>query len=117
MKIKGKLVHVGETVVISDKFKKREVWIETAEQYPQTLSLQIASNKCDVFNGHNGQEIEVDINLKGKVWTNKEGNPSVFNTLEVWSWNLLGIAQQAPSPQTPAPKTPVGQVEDDILPF
>ena len=59
MKIKGKLVNVGQTINVSDKFKKREIWLETQEQYPQTLALQIASNKCDVFNGHNGQEIEV----------------------------------------------------------
>lgn len=111
MKIKGKLVHVGETINVSDKFKKREVWLETQEQYPQTLSLQIASGKCDIFNGHNGQEIEVEINLKGRLWTNKEGNPNVFNTLEVWSWNVLGGQSQAPT----IPNTPVGHVDD--LPF
>ena len=113
MKIKGKLVNVGQTINVSDKFKKREIWLETQEQYPQTLSLQIASNKCDVFNGHNGQEIEVEINLKGRVWTNKEGNPSVFNTLEVWSWNVLGQTPQS----TPVPNTPVGHVEESDLPF
>jgi hypothetical protein len=113
MKIKGKLVNVGQTINVSDKFKKREIWLETQEQYPQTLSLQIASNKCDVFNGHNGQEIEVEINLKGRVWTNKEGNPSVFNTLEVWSWNVLGQAPQS----TAVPNTPVGHVEESDLPF
>lgn len=112
MKIKGKLVNVGETINVNDKFKKREIWLETQEQYPQTLSLQIASAKCDMFNGHNGQEIEVEINLKGRVWTNKEGNQSVFNTLEVWSWNVLG--SQAPQ-STAVPNTPVGEVED--LPF
>lgn len=114
MKIKGKLVHVGQTINVNDKFKKREIWLETQEQYSQTLSLQIASNKCDVFNGHNGQEIEVDINLKGRVWHNADGNPSVFNTLEVWSWNI--ISEQAPQ-STAVPNAPVGQVEDDNLPF
>ena len=114
MKIKGKLVNVGQTINVSDKFKKREIWIETQEQYPQTLSLQIASAKCDMFNGHNGQEIEVEINLKGRVWTNKEGNPSVFNTLEVWSWNI--ISGQAPQATT-VPNTPIGHVEESDLPF
>lgn len=114
MKIKGKLVNVGQTIVVSDKFKKREIWIETQEQYPQTLSLQIASSKCDMFNGHNGQEIEVEINLKGKKWTNRDNVTSVFNTLEVWSWNVLG--SQAPQ-STPVPNTPVGHVEEDDLPF
>jgi ribosome-associated translation inhibitor RaiA len=113
MKIKGKLVHVGETINVNDKFKKREIWLETQEQYPQTLSLQIASNKCDVFNGHNGQEIEVDINLKGRVWTNKDGNPSVFNTLEVWSWNVLGQAPQSAA----VPNTLVGQAPESDFDF
>lgn len=113
MKIKGKLVNVADTVVVSDKFKKREIWIETQDQYPQTLSLQIASNKCDVFNGQLGQTIEVDINLKGRVWTNKDGNPSVFNTLEVWGWNILSEQPQSTAVQN----TPVGHVEDDGLPF
>ena len=93
MKIKGKLVNVGQTIVVSDKFKKREIWIETQDQYPQTLSLQIASAKCDMFSAQVGQEIEVEINLKGKRWTNRDNVTSVFNTLEVWSWNVLGQAQ------------------------
>jgi hypothetical protein len=111
MKIKGKLVHVGQTINVNDNFKKREIWIETQEEYPQTLSLQIASNKCDVFNGNNGQEIEVRINLKGKVWHNNDGNPVVFNTLEVWAWDILSEQPQ----QTAIPNTPVGNVDD--LPF
>ena len=95
MKIKGKLVNVGQTIVVSDKFKKREIWIETQEQYPQTLSLQIASSKCDMFNAQVGQEVEVEINLKGKKWTNHDNVTSVFNTLEVWSWNVLGQAPES----------------------
>ena len=89
MKIKGKLTFVGQTTVVSDKFSKREIWLETQENYPQTLSLQIASNKCDSFNGRVNDLIEVEINLKGKKWTNRDNVTSVFNTLEVWSWTIL----------------------------
>jgi hypothetical protein len=38
--IKGTVKFIGETVQVSEKFKKREIWIETNDQYPQTVSLE-----------------------------------------------------------------------------
>jgi hypothetical protein len=82
---KGKVKQVGSEEVISDKFKKRTIWIETDGQYPQTIEFQAAQDKCDLLNGVEiGAEITVHFNLRGKTWENKEGVTKVFNTLDLW---------------------------------
>jgi translation initiation factor IF-3 len=36
-----------------------------------------------------GQKMRIDINLKGREWTNQEGKISVFNKLEGWKTEKL----------------------------
>lgn len=83
--IKGKLHHLGETVVVSDKFQKREFVIETSEQYPQLILLQLTNDKCGLLdNAKNGIEITASVNIRGREWTNPQGEKKWFNTLEAW---------------------------------
>jgi hypothetical protein len=85
MEVKGKVKKVGSEEVISDKFKKRVLWIETGDKYPQTVEFQAANDKCDLLNGiEEGAEITVHFNLRGREWQNKEGETKVFNTLDLW---------------------------------
>ena len=82
---KGKIKQVGTEEVISDKFKKRTIWIETDDQYPQTIEFQAAQDKCDLLNDvKEGQEVTIHFSLRGREWTNKEGVVKVFNTLDLW---------------------------------
>ena len=82
---KGKVKQVGTEEVISDKFKKRTIWIETEDKFPQVVEFQAAQDKCDLLNDVKvGQEVTVHFNLRGREWTNKEGIVKVFNTLDLW---------------------------------
>lgn len=67
------------------KFKTRNLIVTTDEQYPQTLAIQFTQervNAMEIFNP--GDKVKIAINLKGREWTNPEGVPSVFNTIEGW---------------------------------
>jgi translation initiation factor IF-3 len=68
------------------KFRTRNLIVTTEdEQYPQTLAIQFTQdrvNAMDIFKP--GDKVKIAINLKGREWTNPEGVPSVFNTIEGW---------------------------------
>ena len=111
MEVKGKIDKVGEVQVISDKFKKREIWLTTQEDYPQTLNIQISQDKADEFNGKEGDDVTLGINLRGRKWTNKDGKEMVFNSIEAWRWELHNES----TPENSAPS--INEEDDDLLPF
>ena len=47
MEVSGKLTVINATQVISEKFSKRTFVVETADQYPQQIELQLTQDKCD----------------------------------------------------------------------
>ena len=112
MEIKGKVLRIGNTESIGEKgFRKRELILEVAEnpQYPQIVKFEANKDNCDKLDSLKaGDLINLNFNLNGREWTNKDGVVSVFNTLTIWKWDVLS----SPSP-TPDP-TPTG---DDPLPF
>jgi hypothetical protein len=99
MNIKGKIKVINATNVVSDKFSKREfVLTENSSQYPQDLLIQLTQDKCSLIDGFNvGQEVEVEINLRGREWINPQGEAKYFNTIEAWRIN--GATTQAAAPK------------------
>ena len=85
-KIKGEIKVIGEAVPVTEKFKKREfVLIDDSSQYSQFINFQLVQDKCDLIDGYQvGQRIEVNFNLRGREWTDKNGDIKYFNTLDVW---------------------------------
>jgi len=104
MNVTGVITNIKDTEVISDKFKKREVWIQTLEEYPQDLSIQFVQDKVDILDKYDiDQQVDISVNLRGRKWTNKEGKDMVFNTIE--GWRIQAIEK------------PEGVAEGDDLPF
>jgi hypothetical protein len=105
MELKCKVLRVGQTEVVSDKFKKRELIVEYAENptYPQTLKFEASQDRCDKLDSvKSGDDINLSFNLKGREWTNKEGVVQVFNTLEVWKVDVIsGGAPSGPVDDEP----------------
>lgn len=106
-KIKGIVKYIGETKIVSDKFKSRELVITVADdKYPQHLSLQCTQAKVAMLdNLALGTEVECSINLRGREWVSPQGEVKHFNTIECW---LLEIVGQNSSPP---------QKYSDDLPF
>lgn len=119
MNIQGIIKSIGETKEFgSNGFRKREFVIETQEQYPQTILLEIVQDKCDILDKYaEGQEVKVYINLRGRTWTNPQDEEKVFNTIQAWKIeNLSGSQAVKPEPKA-KPQQAENQEDDDGLPF
>ena len=87
--IEGKLVEKFDTIVVSDKFQKREFVIETEENangsiFTETIKFQLVQAKCDAIEPMNlGEQIKVNFNIKGRKWE-KDGKVSYFTNLDAW---------------------------------
>ena len=116
-KLNGTIKKIGDTVQVTDKFKKREVVItDASSMYPQHVTMQFTQDKCDILNAYNeGQEVEISFNLDGKEYTDKNtGEIKYFNSLNAWKIEAAGGTSSAEAlPSSPSPITE----EDDSLPF
>jgi len=85
MEVIGTIKVINPTQEVSASFKKRELVVTTAEQYPQHILIEFAQDKCDLLNAfHEGQEVKVFINLRGREWVNPQGETKYFNQIQGW---------------------------------
>lgn len=90
MQVIGKIKAINETQNVSASFKKRELVVTTNEQYPQDILIEFTQDKCDVLNNYSvGQEVNVDINLRGREWINPQGEAKYFNSIQGWKINAI----------------------------
>lgn len=114
MEIKGQVYRIGDTQQVTDKFKKREVIIvtEPSSQYPQHIKVQFSQDKCDLADKLRvGSDATFSINLRGKLYTDKQGVENCITNLEVWK--VESGAVQPPSAPVQTESAPV----NDDLPF
>jgi hypothetical protein len=110
MEILGKIKMIGNTTEVGTSgFKKRDIVVTTDEQYPQHILVQFVQDKCDLLNSYKvGEAVKIDINLRGREWTNAQDEVVYFNTIQGWR-----ISKQDTSKQSPAPV----EDEPDDLPY
>jgi hypothetical protein len=101
MKVSGKLVEIFKTVQITDKFAKREFVLEYAPnpKYPELVKFEIVQDKCALLDDFKvGDAVEVDFDLRGRKWTDKQGEVRYFTTVQAWRLSSAeGGAGKAPS--------------------
>ena len=88
MELKGTIVQINpvETVGTSN-FKKSSIWIETGDKYPQTIEIEFVKEKADEIQSLSvGTAVTLQIDVRGRKWTNKEGTTRVFNSLQGWKY-------------------------------
>jgi single-stranded DNA-binding protein len=99
MQITGIIKVIKPIQQVSATFSKREFVIETQEQYPQTIQLELHGDRVDIIESFTeGQEVECHINLRGRSWTNPQGEEKFFNTIVCWKIQLPNT-NSAPQPQ------------------
>tara|TARA_R110000772_G_scaffold33579_1_gene81661 strand:+ start:370 stop:645 length:276 start_codon:yes stop_codon:yes gene_type:complete len=86
MEVIGLIKLIGETEEIgSNGFKKRQLVVTTAEDYPQMLSIDFTQDKTGLLDSFAvGQGVKVSINLRGREWINPQGEAKYFNSLNGW---------------------------------
>ena len=86
MELKGVIKQIGEIQTFPSGFQKREVVILTQEQYPQHILIHFLSEKTTLLdNVTEGDLVKVGINIRGREWTNLEGQVKYFNSITGWS--------------------------------
>lgn len=115
--IQGTVESVGDTQQVSDKFRKRLMIITSPDaKYPQTYEITTTGDRCSLLDGFGeGDEVQLECNLKGRAWTSPSGQVKHFLSLEAWRVERVGAKRSAPPP---APTGPNGSgSDDDSLPF
>lgn len=120
MEIKGTIKVINNEQQVSPTFKKREMVVTTADQYPQHILIEFNQDKCNLVDNRNvGDKVKVHINIRGRMWEDKnKGTERYFNTIQGWKIELLEkgtapVSQPAPAQVAPA----VPAAEDSDLPF
>lgn len=106
MDVSGKIKEIqGE--VVKGTFKSKNIIVTTDEQYPQHILVQFVQDKCDLLNNFQvGEPVKIDINLRGREWTNPQGETVYFNTIQGWRINK--------SEQTPPVSVIVNETISDV---
>ena len=121
MDVSGKIKEIqGE--VVKGTFKSKNIIVTTDEQYPQHISIQFVQDKCDLLNNFQvGEPVKIDINLRGREWTNPQGETVYFNTIQ--GWRILKLKAESSAgyvinvPDAFAPTTNINEEEPSDLPF
>ncbi|MFL2632291.1 MAG: DUF3127 domain-containing protein [Candidatus Marivariicella sp.] len=124
MEIIGKIKWIDETKEYgSNGFKKRELVVTTEEQYPQHILIEFIQDKCEILNSFQiGNNVKIGINLKGREWTNPEGQVKYFNSVQGWRIDIIDgeISQELPPIPPPISSENIDEnktEEEDDLPF
>jgi hypothetical protein len=129
MTLKGVIKLIKPIQQISATFSKREFVIETQEQYPQSIQLELHGDRVDIIDSFaEGQEVECHINIKGRLWVSPQGEDKYFNTIVCWKI-MTPTSENKPQSTAPtfepvndqgfSPIPNLGKEEDeaDDLPF
>lgn len=104
MEVTGRVKLVNPAQQISQSFRKRELVVTTDEQYPQHIMIEFTQDRCDLLDAFNvGEEVRVSINLRGREWTNPQGEVKYFNSIQGWRIEKLVPVQAAPSAMQTTP--------------
>lgn len=124
MEIEGKIKMIDETKTFgSSGFRKRELVITTEEQYPQHLLIEFVQDKTNLLdNFKEGQAVKVSINLRGREWTNPQGETRYFNSIQGWRIETLQPSVPGEMPPVPPmdafePVDELNEEDHDDLPF
>lgn len=110
MNITGKIKVIGETKVVGNGFRKRDLVVVTNEQYPQSILVEMVQDKCDALDRFNqGDNVKVAINIRGREWTSPQGEVKYFNSIQGWKIDS-DVAEVTTADHSP-------DREDDDLPF
>jgi len=129
MDILGKIKLIDTTKEVGTSgFKKRDIVVTTDETYPQHILVQFVQDKCDLLDAFKvGESVKIDINLRGREWTNPQGETSYFNTIQ--GWRIAKHTVQSPTEvyhsnhptnipsQNQSQPQPYNEEEPDDLPF
>lgn len=111
MEVQGRVKVIGAIQTFgANGFQKRELVIQTEEQYPQPIMIEFTQANCSLLDSlREGQLVKVSINLRGREWTNPQGEVKYFNSIQGWRIELIQTTtiQNQTGQAVPPPMPPV----------
>ena len=106
--VSGKLHVKSDAVKVSDRFTKREFVIEVEDgMYPQHIKFQLVQDKVSVLDPFEvGEMLNISFNLRGREYTNPQGEVSYFTNLN--AWRVQKVNQQQPGSPQPSQQPVAG---------
>ncbi len=123
MNISGKVKLINETKEYgSNGFRKREIVLTTQEQYPQNILVEFIQDRTNLLDAFNvGDFVKIDINLRGREWTNDKGEIKYFNSIQGWRIEKVEDDYESQLPPLPTKEdlniSESSENEPDDLPF
>lgn len=125
MEIQGIIKWIDETKTYGNNgFQKRETVVTTEDNYPQHILVEFVQDKVGLLDAYSvGQKVKIAIDIKGREWTNPQGQVKYFNSIQGWKIEALdGTASSNAAPPVPPidtyePMANDGGEEEDDLPF
>jgi translation initiation factor IF-3 len=114
MEVQGKIKFIGDTQTFGNNgFRKREVVVTTEEQYPQHIMVEFVQDKTDLLNNFKeGQQVKISINLRGREWTNPQGEVKYFNSIQ--GWRVEAAQSDATGNMPPVAPAKAFEAADDL---
>ena len=100
--LKGRLKELKDTRQVSEKFAVREFVLtdESNAEYPQHIQFQATQDRCPLLDSFKvGDEVKASFNVRGREWTNPQGEVKYFNSLDAWRIESISNDNPAPAPQ------------------
>ena len=96
LKLSGKIYKIFPTNQVSEKFKKREIVLETeSDKYPQLVKFELTQDNCSKADDlQTNQECTFHFNVRGREYINKENVAMYFVTLNVWRIESVVMQQE-----------------------
>ncbi|CAL2077468.1 conserved protein of unknown function [Tenacibaculum sp. 190524A02b] len=115
MELRGFIKNIGLIRTYGDNsFRKRELVINTDEQYPQTIMIEFVQDKCSLLEDYEiNQNVCISINLRGREWINPQGEAKYFNSVQGWKIESINNTEKLANQAI----TDLTQCEPDDLPF
>ena len=121
LKVTGEINKIFDTESKTDTFQAREFILEVPGNYPQLVKFQLVQDRCGIIDNYSeGNTITVHFDLRGRKWTNPDGEVKYFTSLNAWRIEGQEIKHQPAPAREPEPASQEqdspGGSEDD-LPF
>ena len=118
MELQGTIRKLGEIETFESGFQKKELVLLTDEQYPQPISIEFLQDKTMLLDQiKEGDKVKIGINIRGREWTNPEGQVKYFNSITGWRLDKIGAGAKQDAKPAPTEDKNEFDEEDENLPF
>lgn len=82
----GTIHAISPVEQVKETFRKRDFIVHVPDgQYPQHVKLQVTQDRCSLLDGLKpGDPITAHFNVRGRLYTDKNGQETAFTNLEAW---------------------------------